>query len=133
MKHRHLFFMLGWPRCYFHKKCVGTCYAKHVFLHPVGSASHVVSWFMTRFESSGAHGCDEQWNTRNIKVYTSSGLPEDNSPTSSVRQWYYDCLGRDPLYLSFYMLSRVGFTWMVRLVTVVPNPDSISTCPIYKI
>jgi hypothetical protein len=51
---------------------------------------------MIRFESRGAHGCDEHWNARDTRVYTGSGLPEDNSPTSCVRRLYYDCLGRDP-------------------------------------
>jgi hypothetical protein len=27
----------------------------------------------------------------------------------------------------------VGFTWKIRSVMVVPDPDIISTCPIYKI
>jgi hypothetical protein len=40
-----------------------------------------------------------------MRVYTGSGLPEDNSPISCVRQLYYDYLGRDPLYPSFYMLK----------------------------
>jgi hypothetical protein len=66
-------------------------------------------------------------------VYTGSGLPKDNSPTSCVHQLYYDCLGRDTLYHSFYMLRGVGFTWKIWLVMVVPNPDSICTCPINKI
>jgi hypothetical protein len=35
-------FMLGWPLCGFHKKCVRTRYAKLEFLHLVGSAGHVV-------------------------------------------------------------------------------------------
>jgi hypothetical protein len=34
--------MLGWHRHGFDKKSVGTHYAELVFLHPVGSASHVV-------------------------------------------------------------------------------------------
>jgi hypothetical protein len=37
-----LFFMLEWARCGFYKKRVQTRYIKLVFLHPVGSAGHVV-------------------------------------------------------------------------------------------
>jgi hypothetical protein len=37
-----LFLLPGWHRYGFHKKCVGTLYAALVFLHPVGSAGHVV-------------------------------------------------------------------------------------------
>jgi hypothetical protein len=69
-----------------------------------------ILWFMTRFESRGAHGCDEQWNMRDMRVYAGSGLSEDNSPTSCVRWLYYDCLDRDPLYPYSYMLTGVGFT-----------------------
>jgi hypothetical protein len=88
---------------------------------------------MTRFESRGAHRYDEQWNVRDTRVYIGSGLSKDNRPTSSVRRLYYDFLGRDPLYPSFYVLRGVGFTWRIRSVMVVPDPDSISTCHIYKI
>jgi hypothetical protein len=34
--------MIGWGRNSFHKKRAGTRYAELVFLHPVGSPSHVV-------------------------------------------------------------------------------------------
>jgi hypothetical protein len=37
-----IFFKLRWARCDFLKKHNGTRYAKLVFLHPVGSAGHVV-------------------------------------------------------------------------------------------
>jgi hypothetical protein len=42
MKHHALFFMLRWDWYRFHKKRTGTHYAELVFLHPVGSAGHVV-------------------------------------------------------------------------------------------
>jgi hypothetical protein len=34
--------MLGWDQYRFYKKCIGTRYAELVFLHPVGSAGHIV-------------------------------------------------------------------------------------------
>jgi hypothetical protein len=41
--------MLGWARCAFHKKHVGTRYIELVFLHPVGSAAYIMY-----FGASGA-------------------------------------------------------------------------------
>jgi hypothetical protein len=55
-----------------------------------------VSWFMTRFQSKGAHGHGEQWNAGDTRVYTGSDLYEDKNPTTCVRRLYYDSLGRDP-------------------------------------
>jgi hypothetical protein len=52
---------------------------------------------------------------------------------SYVHRLYYDGLGRDPLYPSFYSLRGVGFIWKIWSVMVVPDPDSMSTYPIYKI
>jgi hypothetical protein len=40
--------MLGWAHDVFHEKCIMTCYAKHVFLHHVGSAGDVVNFGVSR-------------------------------------------------------------------------------------
>jgi hypothetical protein len=37
-----LFVILGWDQYGFHKKHTGTRYVEFVFLHPVGTAHHVV-------------------------------------------------------------------------------------------
>jgi hypothetical protein len=34
--------MVGWDRYGLHKRLTGTHYTKRLFLHPVGSASHIV-------------------------------------------------------------------------------------------
>jgi hypothetical protein len=43
-----LFFLLGWDRYSFHKKCVEICYTKPIFLHLVGYADHVVHLGVSR-------------------------------------------------------------------------------------
>jgi hypothetical protein len=88
---------------------------------------------MTIFESRGAHERGEQWNARDTRVYTGLDLHEDKNPTSYVHQLYYDSLGRDPLYLSFYRLRGQGLQRRSGSVIIVPDQDSISTCAIYKI
>jgi hypothetical protein len=57
--------MLGWERYGFNKKHFGTSYHKLVFLHPVGSAGHVVhsdasgrEMSMHYFSCSGGAGTD---------------------------------------------------------------------------
>jgi hypothetical protein len=41
----------------------------------------------------GAHGCGEQWNARDMRLYTGSGLCEDKTPMTCVCWLYYDSLG----------------------------------------
>jgi hypothetical protein len=43
-----------------------------------------------------------------MRVYTGSDLYEDKKSTSCVHQLYYDSLGYDPLYPSFYRLRGGG-------------------------
>jgi hypothetical protein len=52
----------------------------------------------------GAHGCGEQCNARDTRVYIGSCLREDKNPTSYVCRLYYDCLDRDPLFPSFHRI-----------------------------
>jgi hypothetical protein len=44
--------MLGWARCAFHKKHVGTRYIELVFLHPVGSAAYIMYFGASGRETS---------------------------------------------------------------------------------
>jgi hypothetical protein len=62
--------MLGWDRYGFHKKCADRCYAKLMFLHPVGYAGHVVH--------SGASG------VRNVKALISGPGGPDAVSIKSV-------------------------------------------------
>jgi hypothetical protein len=48
-------------------------------------SSKLVLWFMTRFESRGDHGCEEQCHARDMRFYTGSNLGEDKNRTSCVR------------------------------------------------
>jgi hypothetical protein len=64
-------------------------FQNHLFTPPLGdikglSLAHTLSWFMTKFESRGAHRCGEQWYARDKRVYTGSGLREDKNPKSYV-------------------------------------------------
>jgi hypothetical protein len=55
-------------------------------------------------------------------------LLKDNSLTYYIRQLYYDCLGRDPLYSSFYLLSRAPCFVRSSPGDVIPMvPDFISS------
>jgi hypothetical protein len=109
------------------------CHCSHEAWSHEPHGGHQLSLFMNRFESRGVHGCGEQWNARDMRVHIVLGLHEDKNPTSYVHWLYYDFLGWDPLYPSFYRLRGVGFTWKIWLVIIVLEPDSISTCPVYKI
>jgi hypothetical protein len=61
-----------------------------------------------------------------MRIYTGSNLCEDKNPTSCVCWLYYDSLGRDPLYPSFYRLR--GRVYMEDPIgTTVHDSDSIST------
>jgi hypothetical protein len=52
-----------------------------------------LSWFMTSFESRGAHRCGEQWSARDMRFYTGSCLYGDKNPMPCVCRLYSDCLG----------------------------------------
>jgi hypothetical protein len=49
-----LFFLLGWDRYRFQKKCIETHYAKLVFSYPVGSTGHVVHCCASRVRNIDA-------------------------------------------------------------------------------
>jgi hypothetical protein len=57
-----------------------------MFFPFLSEAALEVSRFMTRFESTGAHGCGQQWYARDMRVYTGSGLRENKNPMSCVHR-----------------------------------------------
>jgi hypothetical protein len=59
MKRRRTFFLLWWDWFGFLKKCTWTCYIELMFLHPVGSARHIV-----HSGASGARNIDALDGTR---------------------------------------------------------------------
>jgi hypothetical protein len=81
-----LFFILGWDQCAVDKKCVGTCYAKLVFLHPVGFAGHVVHsgpsgeqnvdavFFMLEWAWCGFHKKHSGTRYAELVLFASSGI-----------------------------------------------------------
>jgi hypothetical protein len=81
-----LFFILGWDQCAVDKKCVGTCYAKLVFLHPVGFADHVVHsgpsgeqnvdavFFMLEWAWCGFHKKHSGTRYAELVLFASSGI-----------------------------------------------------------
>jgi hypothetical protein len=71
-------------------------------------------------------------NTRDTRVYTSSGLHEDKDPMSCV-QWCIVIQWVETPYPSFYRLRELGLQGRSKSVIVLPNWDSISTCLFYKI
>jgi hypothetical protein len=46
--------MLRWALSGSHKKCIGTRYTEHVFLHPLGSVGHVVGSLMSGVQNIDA-------------------------------------------------------------------------------
>jgi hypothetical protein len=91
-----LFFMLGWTRCGFHKKCVGTHYAELMLLNPVGCADHVVH--------SGASG------PRNIdSLFLCSGGTGKDSTTGVSGQVMPN--------LCFCIRWDLQVTWCIQVLT----------------
>jgi uncharacterized membrane protein YsdA (DUF1294 family) len=64
-----VFFMLGWARCDFHKKCARIHYAELVSMHMVGSVGHVVRSSASGHETSMQYfSCSGGPSTVSIKT-----------------------------------------------------------------
>jgi hypothetical protein len=92
-----LFFVLRWSRCGFIKKCAGTCYAKLMFLHPVGSAGHIVHStasgaqnIKALFFMLGCPWCSFQKLCRTC-VFVSGGICGSCSALRYIRGTKYRC------------------------------------------
>jgi hypothetical protein len=95
--------MLWWARCGFHKKCVGTRYPEHVFLHPVRCAGHIV------------HSCES--GVRNLDaLFFFSGGPIVVSIKSALRHVMPN--------LCFYIQWDM---WVTECIPVHPGHET-STC-----
>jgi hypothetical protein len=103
-----LFFIPGWDQSGFHKKCTGTRYAELVFLHPLGSVSHIVHSCVCGREMSTCYFYARvgpvripqkaHWDTlRRSCVFTSSGICESHSgsehPGHEMSTQYFSCSG----------------------------------------
>jgi hypothetical protein len=88
-----LFFMLRWDRYRFHKKCVGTHYAKQVFfLHPVGSVGHVVHSSPVRFSNKHTEKCYAK--PMFLHAVGSAGHIVHSGPSGrEMSRHYFSCLG----------------------------------------
>jgi hypothetical protein len=58
------------------------------YLACVYGFNFVIMDLRLEFESRGAHGCEEQWNVRDMMVHTGLGLLTDNNTTSYVHQFF---------------------------------------------
>jgi hypothetical protein len=79
---------------------------------PGQAAPGTVSWFMTRFECRGAHGCDEQWTqgTRGfIQVQASQRIIALRPMCTSCIMIAWVKTPSTPLLYA----KGVGFTWKI--------------------
>jgi hypothetical protein len=88
--------MLGWAWCGFNKKCVGTRYVELVFLHRVGSVSHVVHSVASK--------------ARNINaLFSSSGGTESDSRKSVGDMLCRTCVFLHPMGFAGHVVHSDAF------------------------